>query len=124
LRQDLELCHSAFGVAASQVAESVQASNEWTGGWHLAATRVLSVTGTVDPWSEMAIQRKRDHFLPVYQVPGASHHYWTHPVQPTDDPAIDAAREYIFDTVHDWLFSGNKIKRTGDGMEQLGTVAL
>lgn len=109
LEQDLEVCERAFGVDALTVAKAVQATNEWSGGWRMDATRILSVTGTIDPWSEMAMQNPSRHYnvtaLPVvYQVPGASHHFWTHPIRDTDGSAIEAARVLIFDTVHAWLF--------------------
>jgi thymus-specific serine protease len=123
LSQDLEVCRRAFGRDALSVARAVQATNEYTGGWHLQATRILSVTGTVDPWTEMSLQNARgrhdggshnDTTMPLYSVPGASHHFWTHPVRPTDDEAITAARDYILHTVQDWLFAPDDDSRASD----------
>jgi thymus-specific serine protease len=113
LSQDLEVCTRAFGRDALSVARAVQATNEYTGGWHLQASHILSVTGTVDPWTEMSLQNTQsrhsrndtEHSMPLYSVPGASHHFWTHPVRPTDDEALTAARNYILHTVQDWLFA-------------------
>jgi hypothetical protein len=39
----------------------------------------------------------------VLTVIGASHHFWTHAVKPTDCPTIRSAREIIYQTVMDWL---------------------
>jgi Serine carboxypeptidase S28 len=44
---------------ALSVARAVQATNEYTGEWHLQGTRILSATGTVDPWTEMSLQNTR-----------------------------------------------------------------
>jgi thymus-specific serine protease len=94
LAQDLTVCGVAFQRA--DVAAAVQATNEWSGGWHAATERIDSVTGTVDPWSELARRG-------AYSVPGASHHFWTHAVRATDGAAIVAARESIFQTVRGWM---------------------
>jgi hypothetical protein len=40
---------------------------------------------------------------PVYHVPGASHHFWTNPVRPTDSKEVQEARAIIFDTLLRWL---------------------
>ena len=122
LSQDLELCAAAFGVAPREVvARAVQAANEWSGGWRLASstTNILSVTGTMDPWSELAITHKNSENSSssslVYEVPGASHHFWTHPVRPTDDPRVMAAREHIYRTVAgDWLMLGGVLQDVDD----------
>jgi thymus-specific serine protease len=105
LSQDLTICDRAFAVAPEAVFRAVQATNEWTGGWDLdASSNILSVTGTVDPWSELAVLRTRNHrSVPVHSVPGASHHFWTHPVRETDSPAVQHARDVIFQTVREWL---------------------
>eukprot|EP00977_Amphora_coffeiformis_P011586 scaffold2782_cov182-Amphora_coffeaeformis.AAC.16 len=103
LSQDLEICERAFGVRASRVATAVEESMQYYGGWHLGTTRVLSVNGDVDPWSELALQRTINDALPAFVVPGASHHFWTHPVKETDALEIVGARELIFATIEHWL---------------------
>ena len=120
LQQDLFICQYAFRIY--NTAQAVQSTNEWTGGWENIeqTSRIFSVTGTVDPWSEMAIQHTSPSFnnqdtkinlidYPIpYQVHGASHHFWTHPSQKTDDEAIVAARQKIYQTLHDWIVSDVK----------------
>ena len=117
LQQDLTICQYAFQIY--NTVEAVQNTNEWTGGWDNIeqTSRIFSVTGTVDPWSEMAIQHTSPTFhhahedqdpmeYPIpYQVPGASHHFWTHPSRDTDDAAVVAARQTIYLTLHDWIMS-------------------
>jgi hypothetical protein len=101
LEQDLAICDIAFGVRSWNIARNIGATNLWTGGWRLTSSNILSVTGTADPWSELAITSScRDD---VYRVVNASHHYWTHPVLPTDDQEVQAARRVIFETVRKWL---------------------
>jgi hypothetical protein len=121
LGQDLEICDAAFGVGGSHhhrrhsddpdvrqvVAANVQETLETYGGWSLQATRVLSVNGEVDPWSELALQTTSSTAdRPIYRVPGASHHFWTNPVRPSDSKEVQEAREIIFRTVLSWL--GNR----------------
>lgn len=101
--QDLEICLKAFGRTPEQVAGSVRSTLERYGGWKLSTTRILSVTGDVDPWSELAIRTRHNNDLPAYSVPGASHHFWTHSVKDTDDSEISKAREIIYETVSEWL---------------------
>jgi hypothetical protein len=130
LGQDLEICAAAFGIGGDAghvhrhrrrrhdreeeepglrqvVAANVQETLETYGGWNLQATRVLSVNGEVDPWSELALQTTSStDDRPVYRVPGASHHFWTRPVRPTDSDEVQEAREIIFRTLLSWLRSG------------------
>jgi thymus-specific serine protease len=106
LDQDMEICRRAFGIRnpLQQVAANVQETIETYGGWRLQATRVLSVNGEVDPWSELALQKSSNTAdRPVYHVPGASHHFWTNPVRPTDSKEVQEARAIIFDTLLRWL---------------------
>jgi hypothetical protein len=115
LQQDLYICQYAFDIY--NTVQAVQNTNEWTGGWENIeqTSRIFSVTGTVDPWSEMAIQHTSSASMksngnkdPInyplpYQVPGASHHFWTHPSHDTDDDAVVKARQKIYETLHGWI---------------------
>jgi serine protease 16 len=104
LSQDLDICRIAFGVSPTQVARNIEATMELYGGWNLQATRVLSMSGSVDPWSELTLKKsKSSKNLPVYEIPGASHHFWTHPVKATDGKEIQEAREIIFRTLQTWI---------------------
>ena len=102
--QDLQLCEYAFGVEAAFVFRNVDATLAHYGGLDLESSRILSITGTIDPWSEQALlPPTRDPSLPLYSVPGASHHFWTHAPKDTDDEAIVQARGIIYETVRGWL---------------------
>jgi hypothetical protein len=103
LSQDLELCERAFGVAADDVAKAVQESLDYYGGLDIATTRVLSVNGNIDPWSELALLHSENDDLPAFVVNGASHHFWTHAVKDTDSVDVMGARQLIYSTVKKWL---------------------
>jgi serine protease 16 len=105
IEQDFEICSYAFGIddPASQVTANIQETLDYYGGLHLAGSQILSVNGDVDPWSELAKLTTNNPDLPVLTVAGVSHHFWTHAVKPTDDLAVQFAREIIHQTVMDWL---------------------
>jgi serine protease 16 len=99
-------CEHLFGIGPEEVQQNVNSSNEWYGGWDIQATRILSVNGDVDPWAQLA--RTPDHKHPTRAQPtiwvkGASHHFWTHATQDTDDIEIVKARDHIYQTVTRWL---------------------
>lgn len=99
---DLEICRVVFNV--TNVYDNVQASLDHYGGLDISGgSRVLSVNGNVDPWSVLGLQKSPKYSLPVQLVDGASHHFWTHPVRPTDAVEIVRIREYIYSVVMEWL---------------------
>ena len=55
--QDLQLCQVAFGLTAFQVQAAVQETRDYYGGREFGtdSTRILSLNGQVDPWSELAL---------------------------------------------------------------------
>jgi serine protease 16 len=106
---DLEICRVAYNV--TNVYDNVQASLDHYGGLdrissgdgYGEASRILSVNGNVDPWSALGLRTSPKYSLPVKMVDGASHHFWTHPVQPTDAVEIVQIREYLYSVVMEWL---------------------
>ncbi|KAL3928845.1 MAG: hypothetical protein SGARI_004918 [Bacillariaceae sp.] len=104
---DLEICQKVFNI--TNVYANVQATQDRYGGFDIvdsdAATQILSVNGNVDPWSMLALSKAEEtiYSLPIKEVDGASHHFWTHPVKDTDSDEIVQAREFIHSTVMDWL---------------------
>jgi thymus-specific serine protease len=106
LADDLFMCDYAFNRSPDDVIDAIHNTVEYYGGWNLEGTtsRILSVTGTIDPWTEMAKTRTSDPVgLPVYRVPGASHHFWTHAIKASDSPEIVKVRDFIFETVSGWI---------------------
>lgn len=133
--QDLEMCEYAFDVHPVRVMQAVRETLAYYGGRDLKATRVLSVNGNVDPWSELALvvpdrrgrsdkttingntinksvvvpespDQQDDPDRPTWMVPGASHHFWTHRLKETDSPEVVQARQVIYKTALGWLLSG------------------
>jgi serine protease 16 len=99
---DLEICRFAYNI--TNVYENVQSTLDHYGGLDInGGSRILSVNGNVDPWSVLGIGVSPKYSLPVEMVEGASHHFWTHAVKPTDAPEIVQIREYIYSVVMDWL---------------------
>ena len=64
---------------------------------------MAQVNGMVDPWAGLAILHSPSDQLPALMVPGASHHAWTHPSLPTDQPSVVRARRAIHAQLKEWL---------------------
>ena len=78
------------------VAELVNETNTIYGGRDISATRILWVNGVIDPWRAQAVTKTNDPVArPSILVPGASHHFWTHPARPTDSAFVVKARVQI-----------------------------
>ena len=128
IERDLEFCQIVFGI--DTVTQNVASSLEYYGGWKLspsseaqenesntsgphlsvggsentASNRIIFVNGDVDPWTELAVTETSNGDVEnTVMVPGASHHFWTHEIKDTDDKAVVAARQAIYDTVSEWL---------------------
>jgi thymus-specific serine protease len=106
----LAQCERLFGIKAEQIHANVEATNAAYGGWDVPGTRILSVSGSIDPWQALSLCRDPDCVAPAGQaalwVDGASHHFWTHAagtyVPPLAAPVV-AAQEAIKRQVSDWL---------------------
>lgn len=101
---DYEICRRIFHLSPSSVKKNIAATTTYyrvNNGSE--KSRILSINGDVDPWSELAVINSTTTLLPAYMVPGASHHYWTHPIKATDDIEIQKARNLIYNTVTTWL---------------------
>ena len=105
LDMDLQICQECFAISRTEVAMNVEASHTFYGGYDIGVSRVLSVNGDVDPWAVLALTTEHSSLpeLPTHWVYGASHHYWTHPVQPWDDQEVQDARALIYLKVMEWL---------------------
>ena len=106
-----ETCRAVFGGMdpATVVRPSAAMSNERYGGWAPGTTRVLYPSGSVDPWRANSLTEDREfshEWAPTMTVRGASHHAWTHPSAPTDQPSVVAARVAIARVVDRWTAQG------------------
>ena len=106
-----ETCRAVFGGMdpATVVRPSAAMSNERYGGWAPGTTRVLYPSGSVDPWRANSLTENREfshEWAPTMTVRGASHHAWTHPSAPTDQPSVVAARVAIARVVDRWTAQG------------------
>ena len=108
LADNIAFCASDYGIAPADVAAAVVRTNGFYGGARPdalspPATRVLYPNGDVDPWHGLSVLEAPTPQLPVLMVAGASHHAWTHPSAPTDQPTVVAARQTIREQVTAWL---------------------
>jgi thymus-specific serine protease len=102
--EEFQVCRYAFGIEDNEVKDSIEQTKEYYGGRDLiGASHILSVNGDVDPWGTLARVNSTNDLLPAYEVAGASHHFWTHPVKDTDGDDVQRARELIYRTVAKWL---------------------
>jgi len=104
LDQDLEICQKAFDIDKDIVQSNVQASLEFYGGWDLKSSRIIFTNGDIDPWSMLSVTGKRGNKKqPAIIVEGASHHFWTHEIQPSDSKDVMIGRAEIYYQVQQWI---------------------
>ena len=99
LSLDYELCQILFGISAVQVDEQVAMTLTRYGGRSIQSSRIFFINGEIDPWRGLSVLKPVNNDMRVLRVPGASHHFWTHPILDTDDQLIRAAREEIWSEV-------------------------
>ena len=97
------MCKSLFNISTDTIVRNVEHSNDWYGGWTPAGSCVFWVNGSVDPWHGLSVLKSPSAGMPVLMVPGASHHAWTHPPTPLDQPSVIQARETIREQVKQFL---------------------
>ena len=102
LEDNDDFCQN-WGIAPTDIQASIDATNQYYGAGRPNATRILYPNGDVDPWHGLSILTSPSPELPVMMVSGASHHAWTHPTLPTDQPSVIAARAAIRKQVEAWL---------------------
>ncbi|MCF8146059.1 MAG: hypothetical protein K9N21_19305 [Deltaproteobacteria bacterium] len=103
-------CQRAFGIDASDIQERISETNAYYGGWNPVGTRIMYVSGSIDPWNSLGVCRTPDcqplPEQPVLWVEGASHHFWTHAAgyyTPPLSHAVVQAQEAIKAQVLIWL---------------------
>lgn len=103
LEDFLSECRDSWGISEDKVIKNVNYTNEYYGGLTPSGTRVLYPSGEVDPWQALSIRKAPNPDMPAFTIPGASHHFWTHPSLPTDQSSVVAARATIWTQVNTWL---------------------
>eukprot|EP00475_Leptophrys_vorax_P015941 TRINITY_DN22328_c0_g1_i2.p1 TRINITY_DN22328_c0_g1~~TRINITY_DN22328_c0_g1_i2.p1 ORF type:complete len:317 (-),score=63.01 TRINITY_DN22328_c0_g1_i2:51-1001(-) len=101
--KQLAICEQAFQIPATQVSKRVHFTNLYWGNLSPEGSRVIYVNGEIDPFHALAILKSPGPELPAIWVPGASHHFWTHPSLPTDSQFVKQTRQQIWRTVLQWL---------------------
>lgn len=99
-------CQEEFGIAQPQIAQSIDETNAYYGGSSPAGSCVLYPNGEVDPWHSLSVLTPPGNGIQVLMVPGASHHAWTHPSAPSDQPSVVTARTQIRQVVTQFLGQG------------------
>merc|ERR1712232_1423045 len=89
-------CLDIFGISKHDVLEGTRRTNERYGNSTPQSSRVIFINGNVDPWSNVSVIVSPSPQLPTVFVPGASHHFWTHPSLPSDSVYVDEARSTIW----------------------------
>lgn len=108
LSVDYDICSKAFGISSDQVDYQIQQTLSRYGGDKIASSRIIFPNGQIDPWRANGVNDSPNDEEPVFLVPGASHHFWTHPSLPTDSVEVNRAREKIWkqvrrvQTMEDW----------------------
>ena len=107
LPRDDSFCLQEWGISPAQIQANIDATNAHYGALRPDvahnATRIMYVNGDVDPWSGLGILSSPAPTLPTLIVSGASHHAWTHPSTPKDQPSVVKARGLIRKQVAAWL---------------------
>ena len=93
----------AFGIDAATTTAAIAQTNLDYGADKYARSNVLFVNGRIDPWHAASVLNDLPSGAKAIMVEGASHHFWTHPPQPTDSAQITAVRGQIADAVTEWL---------------------
>jgi len=92
-----------WNITASLIEKGIEKTNQFYGGLDPNATRIMWPNGDVDPWHALSILESPGPEMPTLMVSGASHHAWTHPSAPTDQPSVVKARQTIRTQVAEWL---------------------
>mmetsp|Transcript_22469 Transcript_22469/g.55875 ORF Transcript_22469/g.55875 Transcript_22469/m.55875 type:complete len:496 (+) Transcript_22469:102-1589(+) len=97
-----------YGLSPPDIAANIAATNAFYGAGRPDlpphnASRIMYINGDVDPWHGLSILEPLTPDLPTLMVAGASHHAWTHPSAPSDQPSVVAARLAIRKQLGAWL---------------------
>jgi len=103
LQSNFVECQWAFDLTPNEIQYRINMSNAVYGSDHTAGYRIFFVNGQIDPWHANSVLQPLSPYEPALWVQGSSHHYWTHPPEPTDSIYIVQARETIWAQVISWL---------------------
>eukprot|EP00928_Gymnodinium_smaydae_P009780 TRINITY_DN13669_c0_g1_i1.p1 TRINITY_DN13669_c0_g1~~TRINITY_DN13669_c0_g1_i1.p1 ORF type:complete len:498 (-),score=80.24 TRINITY_DN13669_c0_g1_i1:101-1594(-) len=98
-----------YGISTADISKNIEETNKHYGALNPTSPAgdlgscVLWPNGEVDPWASLSVLKSPGAEQPVLWVPGASHHAWTHPSSPDDQPSVIAARKQIREQVKTFL---------------------
>lgn len=100
---DFAICKAAFDIDSDAVVSQIKNTLSIYGGDNIQSSRIMFNNGEIDPWHANSVLKSPNAQEPTQWVPAASHHFWTHPSLPTDQPEVVAARQKIWVQVNAWL---------------------
>eukprot|EP00043_Microstomoeca_roanoka_P018195 m.193365 g.193365 ORF g.193365 m.193365 type:complete len:495 (-) comp16779_c8_seq4:201-1685(-) len=103
LASQMDYCTTDYKISTDKISSNIDESNNYYGGWSSHGSCIMYPNGEVDPWHAQSILNTTNPNIKTLWVPGASHHAWTHPSAPTDQPSVVAARQTIRQYVLDIL---------------------
>ena len=96
-------CEDAFGKDIRELlARSIEQTNVEYGGFSPAASNVVWVHGSVDPWHAMGVLDSVSEAAPAIYITGTSHCADMGPDSPNDSEELTAARLRIGELVNTW----------------------
>ncbi|XP_069679162.1 putative serine protease F56F10.1 [Periplaneta americana] len=101
----LQQCRDIFGKRydRAQVMRGIKRTNIMYGEFHVRASRVVYVHGSVDPWHALGITKTLQKESPAIYIRGTAHCADMYPDAEEDPPQLKAARRMISDLIGEWL---------------------
>ncbi|XP_053565946.1 LOW QUALITY PROTEIN: putative serine protease K12H4.7 [Bombina bombina] len=105
LRFYVQQCSDIYGPALtfSAIADSIQETNEYYGGFNIQGSRIIFPNGLIDPWHALGINANLSSELLAIQMPDAAHCADMYPARPEEPACLPFTRQYIFEILNKWL---------------------
>nr|XP_006637680.1 PREDICTED: putative serine protease K12H4.7 [Lepisosteus oculatus] len=101
----LQQCADIYGASftGTSVADAVQQTNEYYGGYDIRSRRIVFPNGSIDPWHALGITKDIAVDLPAVFIEGTAHCANMYPAREEDLPQLIFARDHIFLLLQKWL---------------------
>ncbi|KAM9801291.1 thymus-specific serine protease [Neosynchiropus ocellatus] len=103
LSYQVKQCADYYNISAGQLAEAVEETNEYYGGYNVRATRIIFPNGSIDPWHALGITQDISANLPAVFIKGTAHCANMYPARSQDPLQLTMAREHILLLLQQWL---------------------